>query len=193
MTLSEVEKFEARIKELENEIESARSAPLSNAQKAHPLSERVTASEEAASPVSVSALAVLFLTPLMINEIPMIIVMIPADPLKKSSLPGINTLPSAMPPTIQIRAKPPSISPRRMSIRLFFAAMIVMTRAFPQSTSRLENRVRYRSNPQTMNNTGTISGQAVNPMALAAIPINRDNGTRTSVNSRIGHSPLDNF
>jgi hypothetical protein len=60
-----------------------------------------------------------------------------------------------------------------------------MIRALPQSTSRLENRVRYRSKPQRMNKIGTISGQAVKPMALAAIPINRDNGTSANVNSRI--------
>ncbi len=35
---------------------------------------------------------------------------------------------------------------------------------------------------------GTISGQAVNPIALAAIPINSDNGTRTIVNNKISVS-----
>jgi len=60
-----------------------------------------------------------------------------------------------------------------------------MIRAFPQSTSRLKNIVRYRSNPQIINKMGTINGQAVNPIVLAAIPINSDNGTRTIVNNKI--------
>jgi len=64
-------------------------------------------------------------------------------------------------------------------------AISVITRALPQSTSRLENRVRYRLNPHRINKIGTISGQAVKPMALAAIPINRDKGISKVVNKRI--------
>jgi hypothetical protein len=90
-----------------------------------------------------------------------------------------------MPPTIQTSAKKASKSPRRILIWPCFVAITVMTRALPQSTRRLEKSVRYRSKPQRINKTGTIKGQAVKPMALAAIPINNDRGTSINVSSRI--------
>jgi len=65
-----------------------------------------------------------------------------------------------------------------------------MTKAFPQSTSRLENIVRYKLNPQITNKIGTMINQAVNPIMLAATPIKRDSGIRIIVNTEIFNSFL---
>ena len=94
-------------------------------------------------------------------------------------------VPKPIPTAIQINANADIIKPNLISTNFFGYAIKTITRAFPQSISRLINNVRYKSKPKRTNNTGTINGHAVNPMALAANPINIDIGMRSRIRYKI--------